>query len=180
MAVCPVTVDTLHEQTIFNAAPGAQAVFHACTKHVLANDSWNFRILNPNNSVFDSWTYTSLLNRNTSILGWTRTLPTDPGIYTFEGTFNSITCTQQFTIQAPVGIENQADAAPISIYPNPTKDLIHFSLRSDAQLTNLAGQTISQEKATTTIDLSRQPAGIYFLTLTDVSGKVLREKIVKE
>lgn len=85
--------------------PGANGIFHVCTKHVTSGMTWNFRILNPNNSVFDSWDYTSISNRTTSVIGWSRTLPTLPGVYTFEGTFNGITCNKTFTILSTVPIE---------------------------------------------------------------------------
>ena len=182
MAVCPNTIDTTYEEDVFISSPGLQATFHACTKHVLTNDVWNFRILNPDNTVFDSWNYTSLSNRNTSSLGWAKTLPTNPGVYTFEGTFNSTTCIKNFTIQSTVGIDNLiVKSSPISIYPNPTKNQVIFSSQTNLQLTNLTGQIICDRKNVNALDLSNEPKGIYFLTLTDWNGQVIqRSKIVKE
>jgi hypothetical protein len=182
MAVCPITVDTTYEQDVFTPSPGLQATFHACTKHVLTSDVWNFRILNPDSSVFDSWNYTSLSNRNTSTLGWLKTLPTNPGVYTYEGTFNSLTCSRNFTIQSPVGVENPIDNSySISVYPSPTKNQINFSALTNVQLTSITGQIIADRKNVNMLDLSAQSTGIYFLTLTNNNGQVIqRNKIVKE
>ncbi len=182
MAVCPNTMDTTYEQDVFSSSPGSEATFHACTKHVLKNDVWNFRILNPDQSVFDSWNYSSLSNRTVSTLGWLKTLPTNPGVYTFEGTFNSITCTKHFTIRAPLGIENPINNSPtIYVYPNPTKSHINFSAQTNVKLTSISGQTIANKKNVNMLDLSAQAAGIFILTLTDLNGTVVKRlKVVKE
>ncbi len=182
MASCPNTVDTTYEKDVFISSAGSQAVFYAASKHVLTNDVWNFRILNPDGTVFDSWNYTSTSNRNTSTLGWWKNLPTNPGVYTFEGTFNSISCSKNFTIQSALGIDNFINSSsPISVYPNPTKNQINFSIQTNLQLTNLIGQIVADSKNVSTFDLSAQPTGIYFLILTDNNGQVIqRNKIVKE
>lgn len=183
MAVCPNTVDTSYIQDVFNSSPGLQATFHVCTKHVLKNDVWNFRILNPDNTVFDSWNYTSLSNRNASTLGWLKTLPTNPGVYIFEGTFNSITCSKSFAIQSSVGIEQYSinNSSTILVYPNPTKNQIDFSTQTNVLMTSVTGQIMADRKKVHMLDLSAQSAGIYFLALTDDKGQVIqRNKIVKE
>ncbi|MFN7015432.1 MAG: LamG-like jellyroll fold domain-containing protein [Bacteroidia bacterium] len=69
----------------------------------------------------------------------------------------------------------------IGIYPNPTTSQIYFSVQTNVQLTNLAGQVISDKKNVNTLDISDQLSGIYFLTLYDNIGQVIqRSKIVKE
>lgn len=69
----------------------------------------------------------------------------------------------------------------IGVYPNPTNHQINFSVYTNVQLTNLTGQIIADSKNVNTLDLSSQPAGIYFLTFTDDNGQVIqRSKIVKE
>jgi photosystem II stability/assembly factor-like uncharacterized protein len=69
----------------------------------------------------------------------------------------------------------------IIIYPNPVNDLINFSIKTNVQLANVAGQIVAERKNITTLDLSNQTSGIYLLILTDNNGQVIqRHKIVKE
>ncbi|MFP9098955.1 T9SS type A sorting domain-containing protein [Flavobacterium sp. RHBU_24] len=70
---------------------------------------------------------------------------------------------------------------PFSLYPNPTKDVVHFSAPMDAQLYSVTGQLLANIKNASMLDLSGQAAGIYFILLTNESGQVVhRSKIVKE
>lgn len=69
----------------------------------------------------------------------------------------------------------------ISVYPNPTKNQINFSVLTNVQLTNVTGQIIAEKKNVNTLDLSHLSSGMYFLTLSDNKGQILqRNKIVKE
>jgi len=80
-----------------------------------------------------------------------------------------------------VGITEPNKNKAISFFPNPTKNQIYFSTETNVELSNLSGQTITSKKNASTLDLSEQPTGIYFIVLTDHNGKVIqRNKIVKE
>jgi len=69
----------------------------------------------------------------------------------------------------------------IGVYPNPTNSQINFSVQTNVHLTNITGQIVANKKNINSLDISEQPAGIYFVTLTDDKGQVLqRSKIVKE
>jgi uncharacterized delta-60 repeat protein len=69
----------------------------------------------------------------------------------------------------------------VILFPNPTRDLVHFSAPSNFHLTNVAGQILMSGSAMNSLDLSNQPAGIYFLIFTDAAGNVIQHnKIVKE
>lgn len=69
----------------------------------------------------------------------------------------------------------------IAIYPNPTNSTINFSVQTNVELTNVTGQIVANEKNVNTVNISKQPAGVYFVTLTDDKGQVLQcSKIVKE
>ena len=69
----------------------------------------------------------------------------------------------------------------IDVYPNPANSLINFSALTSVQLTSLTGQIIAEKKNVNSLDISDQPTGMYFLTLTDNNGQVVqRSKIVKE
>jgi hypothetical protein len=69
----------------------------------------------------------------------------------------------------------------IAVYPNPTNNQINFSTQTNVQLINVIGKIIADKKNVNMLDLSDQPAGTYFLTLTDNQGQVIqRSKILKQ
>lgn len=79
------------------------------------------------------------------------------------------------------GLNGAAAQNPVTVYPNPTNGLLQFSAYANAELTNVTGQVILVSKGINAMDLSDQPAGVYFLTLTDNSGQtILRSRVVKE
>ncbi len=182
-ASCPNTTDTTYEVNNFVSMPGAQAIFHAASKHVLTGDTWNFRILNPDNSTFDSWNFTSASNRNTSTLGFSRTLPVAPGTYTFEGRFNNITCTKTFTVQLAVGTGDINYQNAVRIFPNPTTgklflkldNTVLFRYKPELSIYNAAGQLVKKIPltATTTETDLYTPAGIYLYQISSTAGKSL-------
>ncbi len=79
---------------------------------------------------------------------------------------------------------NANNAVPVSLFPNPVKDVttvtVHSSLlNKNAVLTNMQGATLEQIKINAqsfTVDLTAYPAGVYLLK---VEGAAL-QKIVKE
>lgn len=74
----------------------------------------------------------------------------------------------------------QISSKSIGVYPNPATDRINFSMNSNVQLSNISGQVISIKKNVTTLDLSDQPSGMYFLTFFDSEGQVMQHsKIAK-
>ncbi len=71
--------------------------------------------------------------------------------------------------------------SPITVYPNPVSNRINFDVQTNAQLTNSMGKIVLDKKGVNSLDLSSQPAGIYFLILADDTGHVFQHsKIVKE
>jgi Leucine-rich repeat (LRR) protein len=79
------------------------------------------------------------------------------------------------------GIDNHLIENAISVYPNPTKNQINFSIQTNAQLISESGQIIADRKNVTTLNLSDQPTGVYLLTLTNNKGQIIQQtKIVKE
>ena len=81
--------------------------------------------------------------------------------------------------------ESTSDLSNISIYPNPTTGsctLISKNI-SHVEAYNSLGQCIinlEASKGKTTIDLSSQPAGIYFVNVTDNNGKRCVKKVAKQ
>ena len=78
-------------------------------------------------------------------------------------------------------MDKQNKIVAFAIYPNPTSNVINFSVQTNVQLTNVTGQIVANKANVNTLDISGQPLGIYFVTLTNDNGQVLqRSKIVKE
>lgn len=68
-----------------------------------------------------------------------------------------------------------------TVFPNPTTGLIRFSEYADIQVKNITGQVIAVRKNSNILDLSGQPSGVYFITLSDPKGRVLQQsKVVKQ
>jgi hypothetical protein len=79
------------------------------------------------------------------------------------------------------GIENNTLNNEVSVYPSPTTGLLFLSNNYNVTLTDLAGKIIIQEENASTIDISNQPAGMYFLLLIANKGQIVkRSKIMKE
>ena len=70
-----------------------------------------------------------------------------------------------------------------SISPNPSKGLftIYSAEKfSHSKVFNALGECVLRKDFENTIDLSSQPAGIYFVEVESVDGKLLRQRFVKE
>lgn len=98
------------------------------------------------------------------------------------------TATDSIIVTIPVGIE-EADAAAITIYPNPAENFITINLGAfagipaDLKISNTLGQVVYAETANQlkqnnkTVDLSGNEPGIYFLTVQS-GNKLISKKII--
>lgn len=80
------------------------------------------------------------------------------------------------------GINSDKTDSPISIYPNPMKDILHISGFSEGKivLADCLGKKVIEETNNNSLDVSHLVSGIYFLTLTDKSTNQLATyKIIK-
>ena len=84
------------------------------------------------------------------------------------------------------------DDAALTVYPNPTDDLLFVELRgaeiARVALYDLQGRMVTgtdahagalQQGTTATMNLRNVPAGVYLLRVTDADGKEYHRKIVK-
>ncbi|MEO5777263.1 MAG: peptidoglycan DD-metalloendopeptidase family protein [Flavobacterium sp.] len=195
LATCPNS-DVPNESDTFvvpfqgpGLAPG-YAKFYFFWREIPASASISLRILNPNGSVFNNWSYTVPTNNKVSYYGSSKLLPTTDGIYTFEASYNGVACSKTFTITHTLGISD-SDTNYFKVYPNPTND--NFLITANGiengnysfALTNSIGQIIKTEKSDiennkleksfSVIGLSK---GIYFLTIQDSKSKTVK-KILK-
>ena len=82
------------------------------------------------------------------------------------------------------GLDGQVGAAFATLHPNPPSDIVTVSGQDleSAEVFNALGQRIASVKGSgerLTIDLSGQPAGIYFVNVTDSVGRKCVKKVVK-
>jgi len=94
------------------------------------------------------------------------------------------TDTVMLIVSTPTAIqENKGENNSISIYPNPTNGVFSIESQekiSSIEIVNLLGEKVYTELVSasqTTIDLSKEPNGVYFLQLTTDKG-IARKKIV--
>ena len=84
----------------------------------------------------------------------------------------------------------QSDDAALTVYPNPTDDLLFMELRGaeiarvalyDLQWRMVTGANAGapQQGTTATMNMRNVPAGVYLLRVTDADGKEYHRKIVK-
>lgn len=84
------------------------------------------------------------------------------------------------------GIEEPDPLANVQVYPNPSTGLFHLKLDKAAAIavTDLAGKqvyvSVSQSAGNTTIDLSAQPGGLYFLRLMAGDRVTVRKLFLAE
>jgi hypothetical protein len=196
MPGCPTT-ETLNESTSYTIpfqgpglAPG-YAKFYMFLRNATAGMTADVRILNPGGSTFNSWTYTSPGNAVSNYVAWSKLLPTIAGTYTFEATYNGITCSQEFEILTSAAIADNSEEDLFSISPNPARDIISihgpgigigknkFSLINTIGQLVFAEEIISTNTNQITISVSSLPRGLYFLRI-DTKSSVIIKKFVRE
>ncbi len=197
MAPCPNT-GTLEESTLFPVSfqgvglPTGYAKFYVFLIDASVGSNLALKILNPDGSVFDNnnWTYTPTLYYKASYLGWSKKLPTVPGVYAFQTTYNAVVCNQSFTVSNSIGIAEEDYLSHFQVFPNPANDNIYISADNIENgnykfvLKNLTGQTLMEESANCehasirkSIPVSGLSNGLYFLTI-EANGHTAERKII--
>ena len=82
-------------------------------------------------------------------------------------------------------IEEQNTSSDLVVSPNPTEGLLTVTGKdiSSVEVYNTLGQLVLTKKEgadTMTLDLSGQPSGLYFISVTDQNGQRCVKKIVKQ
>ncbi|MDN3676161.1 peptidoglycan DD-metalloendopeptidase family protein [Flavobacterium paronense] len=196
MATCPNS-DVLTESDTFlvpfqgtGLSPG-YAKFYIFTREIPANTTLSMAILNPNGTPFNSWTYIMPTFNKTRYYGFSKLLPTVDGTYTFQATYNGVTCSKMFTITHSLGISAAPDADYFRVFPNPTND--DFLVTANGienenytfTITNSIGQIVKKEKATIennklekSFAVTSLSKGLYFLIIEGAKSRTVK-KIVK-
>lgn len=160
LPACPAT-ETPNESSCFSlpfqgvGLPPGAAKFYIFMRYETAGSTANLSILNPNGSVFNNWTYTSTTDYNASLKSWTKTLPTIPGTYTFQSTYNGTTCSKTFDIMGA------------TITPGGATT---FCQGGSVILTANTGSTYLWSNGATTKNTTISTPGNYTVTVTNSNG----------
>lgn len=168
-------------------APG-YAKFYIFIRNSVSGGNVDLKILNPNGSTFNSWSVTLSITSRLSYAGFSKLLPVTPGLYTFQATYNGITCSHAFRIVSANSIDETEDASHfLSVTPNPVfSSCMLESIKpvSDAQLSvyNSYGQLVRREYHLQGQQFVFYPAelsaGMYYFTLVDKGNIVGRKKVM--
>ena len=88
-------------------------------------------------------------------------------------------------------VSQQDGETNLTVYPNPTDDVLFIELRGGAGIANIAlydlqGRIVGTWRAasiqggTATITVKSIPAGVYVLRVTDADGREYHRKIVRK
>jgi murein DD-endopeptidase MepM/ murein hydrolase activator NlpD len=190
---CPTT-ETPNESDVFAipfqgpGLPAGYAKFYIFIRDDVTGMTANCSILNPNESTFSTWTYTSTSDNKTYVRGYSKQLPTISGIYMFQVIYNGDTCSKIFTITQVSDIpkvenknqfdviQNQATGELIVSVENLNKENLKFCLLSiTGQILKEFKKVIVNNSINEIISISEYPSGFYFLIID--SGK---ERFVKK
>lgn len=104
-------------------------------------------------------------------------------IRVYNRVLNDAEVNDLFNEANPVGttIREIAQKNIITLYPNPAKGHVALSNNCNVRVMDITGKVILAQENTNNIDLTTQPAGIYFITLTNDQGELIQHsKLVKE
>ncbi len=95
--------------------------------------------------------------------------------------------TDIFNYDDPTGIEEQPKVVPftVKVYPNPTSNylVVNGEKLQSADVFSLLGELVAsklgENVANITIDMNELPAGVYFVKVRDMEGRMCVQKIVK-
>ncbi|MCH8904467.1 MAG: peptidoglycan DD-metalloendopeptidase family protein [Bacteroidetes bacterium] len=161
-------------------------------RHLLTGDSVEITITQPDNTIWNNWTWTSTWQFYLSAYVYWWFLPgngAQTGVWKYEATYDGQSYAHNFTVGSPTAIDESYQAyADIIIYPNPSTG--HFIIRSATGFTenqpikvyNSIGQMVFETFIPNnniqyySINLTALNKGIYFLTI-ESKGKSVRKKI---
>lgn len=188
---CPAT-ETPNESDTYQIpfqgaglAPGF-AKFYIFIRDELAGLTANMSILNPDGTTFTSWTYMSTAASKTKVNGFSKKLPTTPGVYTFIANYNGTSCSKAFKITTATRTVNLNHENKRIIYPNPSNGnfILEFkeNVSTEIEIYNLLGVLVYRAtiiKPISEFNLNL-PANVYLYQLRNKNnvtdtGKLLIE-----
>ncbi len=177
---CPET-EVLNEKYTF-VPEDYEALFYIHKRDEEIDVPVYLRIKNPNGSVFNSWESKGTTTWNGITRSWLKTLPTQPGIYTFEAELHGKVCSTPFEIVATLAT-NSFEKNQNRLYPNPAQNILTIDWNSNEPeplfIKNQLGQIVIQKskinESKTTIDISGLSPGLYLVQLGNETHKFIKE-----
>lgn len=88
--------------------------------------------------------------------------------------------TSNFNIECFLA-SSESDKEKITLFPNPTKDFVNLSAKSNLTIYNTLGQKLASEKDVFSLDLSKFENGVYIFVISDKNGiEIQRSKVIKK
>ena len=185
LPACPAT-ETPNEDSCF-VSPGT-GKFYAWIRNDTIGMINKLRIINPNNTTFGSWTYTSTTTFNLAAYSFTYSLPAAAGTYIFESVFNGDTCQKAFKVNcAQTSVNEINNSDEVSVFPNPfsSQTIVHSTIYLDnvsATLYNSQGHAVRHVSnfSGNSITLHRDnlPQGLYFIRIMKHNKILFSEKLI--
>ena len=197
---CPAT-ETLNEVNSFEVPfqgvglSAGYAKMYLFLRDEINGQTADLKILNPDGSVYSSWSYTSSSDFKVKTMGWSKKLPLEAGIYKLQATYNGETQFIEFEIttqnqnggngnNSNAGINTISSSLNHHVYPNPSLGKIYiereFTENEVFELQNNLGAVIFETELSSTkseLNLSVSP-GIYYYEIKQANGSFFRNKIV--
>ncbi|HMW38299.1 MAG: peptidoglycan DD-metalloendopeptidase family protein [Saprospiraceae bacterium] len=188
---CPGT-EIPNESRIFkipfqgSGLPAGFAKFYIFIRNEVNGMTGDMQILNPDRTLFASWTYSSTMDSKTRIQGWSKKLPTADGRYYFRASYNGQICEDSFEIRGPLNSSNIKPFEDLHVRPNPVTDKLCIDLENYQgvwfDMYEITGRKILSTKimeAHTEIHPALK-SGIYFIEFHNESGFHKSEKVLVE
>jgi hypothetical protein len=156
------------------------------------NKNW---FSNSNNHILNYYFYTGgnyyisgLFKPNDKYLCFRHILPTDTiyGWFLINAISNIAIRSWAYTVAA-VGVKSKnADYRGITIYPNPSSNILNINphnntfQKSEIEITNTLGKHILNISFSQKIDITNLAPGIYFLKITSQNEQIYQYKFIKE
>ena len=139
-----------------------------------------------NNKCNQDFTITNDYNNSSSLAGAMFPIGNYTIVWQLKNSSNEVIdeCSFELSVQHTVGIENNLEDE-ISIYPNPTTGIFTINngqlIMDNIITTDITGKTIysTMGHVPLQIDISNQPAGIYFIKI-QTENNIIIKKIVKK
>ena len=188
---CPAT-ETPNESNSYlipfqgQGLPAGFAKFYVFLRNETSGTEANMSILNPDGSIFSSWTKSLTSNFKFSYYGFSESLPTIPGTYKFKAEYNSTICEFDFQILGQAGINAIEKNENFDIYPNPSSEEINIQAKNNDLISEISifdklGKLVQSysnlNENTISIYRNNLVSGIYFLQVKTQSGLFEKQMI---
>ncbi len=163
MSACPTT-EIPNESSSFTipfqgaSLPAGYAKFYIFLRDATVGSIIDVKILNPNGSTFNSWTYSPTTFYKASYYGWSKLLPTTAGTYKFQATYNGSTCIKNFDIVTSATATITASGATT------------FCQGDSVILTANSGSSYLWNNGATTRSITVKNNGSFSVTVTNANG----------